>query len=339
MLKHRFARLPLAVVFDRRLPAATLRVLAALATYTNRENHCFPAVTTLAKRLGLKSRAVQYQLRRLEALGYLKTVRRSRDDGRGGSGSNGYTILFPELDPANSFEQSGKAGGLADEHRGATPDQKALGDGGAQTDCAPPCKMNGWEVDTETCLPDSRNRNGVAGGAQYNDNEGANGLRPGGAVGLHPNYPTLNNPTHNHPKENQPSTISRVSYREVAKAVAERNSAGDGFAMSANGHQPLMLRMVRLLGMTQGQAWEAMIGLDQATLIRLAMEENAGSLTDDLLLSELKDGGGCRAQSHAQSGSEPVFPTRRALAAAEKGPPDPGHATERCLGLGKGSLE
>ena len=89
----RFARVAAAAIFDPRMSAAALRVLAAFASYASADNTCFPAIETVADRLGLTRRMVQLHLRSLEAAGYVEreATRRSR----GGSGANLYTLQFP----------------------------------------------------------------------------------------------------------------------------------------------------------------------------------------------------------------------------------------------------
>lgn len=102
----RFARVPAAAVFDSRLSAEAKVVLAALAVYADKDGLCWPAVSTLANRLGRTRRAVQLQLRTLEAAGYVLTVRRLRNR-RGGYGTNGYQLVFaplPDLPSAPAAE-------------------------------------------------------------------------------------------------------------------------------------------------------------------------------------------------------------------------------------------
>ncbi len=88
-----FARVAAAAVFDEKMPAAALRVLAAVASYADAAGVCFPAVSTIADRLGLTRRMVQRHMRALEVGGYVErqTTKRSR----GGFGANLYRLRFP----------------------------------------------------------------------------------------------------------------------------------------------------------------------------------------------------------------------------------------------------
>jgi DNA-binding transcriptional ArsR family regulator len=108
----RFARLPDAAVFDARLSAEALRVLAALATYADSVGFCFPALTTIAKRLGLERRTVQRHLRKLEAAGYVVTGRSIRSS-RGGYGRNRYLLVYPAAPSPGAPAQDGMEGGGA----------------------------------------------------------------------------------------------------------------------------------------------------------------------------------------------------------------------------------
>ena len=90
-----FARVASAAVFDERMPAEAVRVLAAIATYADAAGACFPAVSTVADRLGLTRRTIQRHMRALEACGYVERqpTRRSR----GGFGANLYRLRFPAM--------------------------------------------------------------------------------------------------------------------------------------------------------------------------------------------------------------------------------------------------
>lgn len=88
-----FARVAAAAIFDKRMPAAALRVLAAVATYADAAGVCFPAVSTVANRLGLSCRQVFRHMAKLDAAGYLERQRTKRS--RGGFGANLYRLHFP----------------------------------------------------------------------------------------------------------------------------------------------------------------------------------------------------------------------------------------------------
>jgi hypothetical protein len=88
-----FVRLASAAVLDRSLSAECVRTLAAFALYADAKGFCRPAVGTVANILGVSRRAVQLNMRRLEASGYLATVRTQRE--KGGFGANDYQLRFP----------------------------------------------------------------------------------------------------------------------------------------------------------------------------------------------------------------------------------------------------
>lgn len=59
--------------YDKKLQNMTFRVLALLVTYADKNGFCFPSISKMAQRLGIKRQAVQTQIRKLEKHGYLKT--------------------------------------------------------------------------------------------------------------------------------------------------------------------------------------------------------------------------------------------------------------------------
>ncbi len=61
-------------VFDERLTAMDVRVLAALGTFTDRQGWCFPSQTTIAKRLGTGRTRVNASIKSLVAAGYVQAV-------------------------------------------------------------------------------------------------------------------------------------------------------------------------------------------------------------------------------------------------------------------------
>ncbi len=87
-----FARLPKAAIYDTRLTAQALRVLAAVASHGDANAICYPTIGRLAGNLGLSPRMVQRHLRALEATGYLLTRPQKRGHG---NGPNLYQVQFP----------------------------------------------------------------------------------------------------------------------------------------------------------------------------------------------------------------------------------------------------
>lgn len=106
-----FAKVPTAAIFDKRVSDAELRALAAVASYANKSNFCFPGIGTIAKRRGLSRQAVQKQIRKVQHRGYLKVSRDYRPTG--GCKANIYEIIFllPQGTPkeaiGSSLEDSG----------------------------------------------------------------------------------------------------------------------------------------------------------------------------------------------------------------------------------------
>src|SRR5262249_41807982 len=88
----RLVVVPARALDDARLRPAAFRVLCALSTYGDRDGRCWPSLRSVGKRLGIRRRAVQRQIRELGELGYLEIVPRSRENGS--TTSNGYRLLF-----------------------------------------------------------------------------------------------------------------------------------------------------------------------------------------------------------------------------------------------------
>ncbi|MCH8112649.1 MAG: helix-turn-helix domain-containing protein [Proteobacteria bacterium] len=74
--------IPAAAVFDERLSATDLRVLAALGVHADRNGHCNPSLGYLAKRLKTDRRHVRRRIRKLEDLGILSTARNFSQSGQ-----------------------------------------------------------------------------------------------------------------------------------------------------------------------------------------------------------------------------------------------------------------
>lgn len=68
-------------VFDDRLTAMDVRVLAALGTFTDRQGWCHPSQTTIAKRIGSNRTWVNASIKRLVDAGYVQAVKQARDNG------------------------------------------------------------------------------------------------------------------------------------------------------------------------------------------------------------------------------------------------------------------
>lgn len=88
-----FLILPQRAIFDPRLSDRTKVVLAALASYANKDRVCIVAQATLAKRLGTQRQRINACIVDLATYGYLEIYHRGAE-GRRGRGSNGYRLLF-----------------------------------------------------------------------------------------------------------------------------------------------------------------------------------------------------------------------------------------------------
>ena len=79
MTAHRsdpFVMIPTDAVFDKRLTHGAVRILAALAAYTDKEGGCWPSEATLAQKIGMAERHTRRSLRALEEAGHIKIKRR-----------------------------------------------------------------------------------------------------------------------------------------------------------------------------------------------------------------------------------------------------------------------
>lgn len=99
----KYAALSRVALFDTRLSDREVRILAAFASYASDGGYCYPAIGTVAARLGISRRTVERALAILEEAGYLVRYRQKRLPGRGGGWSvNGYLLLYPA--PPESVE-------------------------------------------------------------------------------------------------------------------------------------------------------------------------------------------------------------------------------------------
>ena len=73
---RRLSIIPSAAVFDRRLGHADIRVLAALGAHADKRGRCWPAVPTLAQKIGLSERHVHRCLQALSKCGVVEIKKR-----------------------------------------------------------------------------------------------------------------------------------------------------------------------------------------------------------------------------------------------------------------------
>lgn len=117
----RYAAICRRAIFDSAISAPALRVLAALACYTDRQHRCRPSVPTIAKRLGISDRMVQYHLRDLAAAGYIEQQMRT-------GLATFYTLRYPdepvETEPPEEADRCNpiSPGGETPFHQGVKPD-------------------------------------------------------------------------------------------------------------------------------------------------------------------------------------------------------------------------
>lgn len=93
----RWAAAPLAMIYDQTISAEAKMVGVALTAHADKSGYCYPGVDRLANLLGLTRRTVQRHLAALEAAGHIRRWRRTRLDGRGGYASNGYLVLYGQI--------------------------------------------------------------------------------------------------------------------------------------------------------------------------------------------------------------------------------------------------
>ena len=68
-------------VFDSRLTATDVRVLAAMGTFSDRQGWCHPSQATIARRIGVVRTTVNAAISSLVAAGYVQAVKQTRDSG------------------------------------------------------------------------------------------------------------------------------------------------------------------------------------------------------------------------------------------------------------------
>ena len=77
----------MSLIFEGDLPPTKRLIMLSLADHANDEGVCYPSISRLCQRTGLKQRSVQKNIAELEADGYIK-----RDMNGGRRGSNLYTL-------------------------------------------------------------------------------------------------------------------------------------------------------------------------------------------------------------------------------------------------------
>lgn len=99
MADPRYSLFAARAVFDPRLTATDVRVLAALGTYTNKQGWCNPKHATIAIKTGVSRATVVASMKRLAETGYVQTVKQVVA-GRGQIASKYRVIL--DLEPLSN---------------------------------------------------------------------------------------------------------------------------------------------------------------------------------------------------------------------------------------------
>ena len=89
-LKVNLTTIPNEAILDKRLDTYEFRVLCYLCKLSNEENICFPSYSTIAANMKISRSKTANIINRLIDLGYIEKENRTR--GRGGKGSNLYTV-------------------------------------------------------------------------------------------------------------------------------------------------------------------------------------------------------------------------------------------------------
>ena len=101
---------------NQEITGVTKLVMLGLADNASDEGYCFPSMSTIAHRASIKERAAQYHIKKLESLGLVSRVTRTREDGA--QVSNGYYLNISKLE--NDFQPIPKAKTSVSEVRFAT---------------------------------------------------------------------------------------------------------------------------------------------------------------------------------------------------------------------------
>lgn len=104
MADPRYSLFAARAVFDPRLTATDVRVLAALGTYSNKQGWCNPKQATVAIRVGVSRTTVTASLKRLMETGYVETTHQVVA-GRGQTASKYRVIL--DLEPLSATTTPG----------------------------------------------------------------------------------------------------------------------------------------------------------------------------------------------------------------------------------------
>ena len=280
--KGPFARLCAASVFDLKLSAAAVRVLAALATYVDWRGMCWPSVDTLAERLRVDARQIQRHLRALEARGYVRIEER-KTGRRGGNSTNLYVLKFPACEAAPSPQDSRSDGDPGDPSGegpiASSDDLRPNGFGAASGDTP---------NDTATTLGVASKDTPKVKPPVRVSSEGTSGCLLKAFSGCHPAPPKLSQIELAH--LNQPSSadaavVDSIHDEQEVRATLSRLK---GRLPKPTSTQPnyeghIVARLARRT--SANDAWLFLIELPNVSRDELLRQQRAGRLSDDQLMA------------------------------------------------------
>lgn len=150
-----FAMVHAAVIDDRRVGAAELRMLVALGTYADAEGWCWPKQKQLADRLGITRQAVSKALRDLSEHGYIE-IHLQHDEATGSQIASRYRVRLDFVLPeeCRRTPQPDIAGG----QRQIAPPRNVSFTPPATPEVAPPATPEVAAIEEQTNTTDQRNR-------------------------------------------------------------------------------------------------------------------------------------------------------------------------------------
>ena len=92
------------LAYQSQLKSRALQVLLYLIDRANKEQTCFPAVSTIGRELHISISTVKRAMRELVETGYVKKESRFREGNRGQT-SNLYTLYFAEQEKTETIQE------------------------------------------------------------------------------------------------------------------------------------------------------------------------------------------------------------------------------------------
>ena len=103
--RRRFVVLPYRAINDRRLRPAALRVLMQSAAYANKAGYLWASQQRIGQDLGVSAPAVNRQMTKLKALGYIERIKGGR---KGKAGDTLRIVYATELSAADAASMAGE---------------------------------------------------------------------------------------------------------------------------------------------------------------------------------------------------------------------------------------